>query len=210
MMQKLVVTAMAVVLLFVASATQASSERFQEGVHYNVISDQKSRNPEIIDFFSLYCNACYQFASFSDSLKDEFGDAFRKYHVNIVVPNNAMRENIMQIWATAMVLGVNEEFAERVFQRHFVRNSWVNSVSDAKGVFAELGVDEERFDRAWNSMQVRSLTNRMRTAQDNFNVRATPTYIVNRKYQMNPQGFQNSANFFNDYMDLARYLMSKD
>ncbi|RUO29529.1 thiol:disulfide interchange protein DsbA/DsbL [Aliidiomarina sanyensis] len=209
-MQKLAVVLLAIGLFFTSLYAEASSSRFQEGVHYTVISDQRSRNPEIIDFFSLYCNACYQFATFSDTLKDEFGDAFRKYHVNIVVPNNTMRDNIMQIWATATVLGVDEAFAERVFQRHFVRNSWVNSVSDAKAVFADLGVDEERFDRAWNSMQVRSLTNRMRSLQDTFNVRATPTYIVNRKYQMNPQGFQNSRNFFDEYLALARYLMEKE
>lgn len=209
-MQKLTVIFLVLGLFLASLPAVASPSRFQEGVHYTVISDQRSRNPEIIDFFSLYCNACYQFASFGDTLKDEFGDAFRKYHVNIVVPNNVMRENIIQIWATAMVLGIDEAFAERVFQRHFIRNSWVNSVADAKSIFADLGVDEARFDRAWNSMQVRSLTNRMRSLQDTFNVRATPTYIVNRKYQMNPEGFRNSRNFFEDYVALARYLIEKE
>lgn len=201
----LIALASAAVMAF----TPVSAQNFQEGVHYRVVGDTPSSSPEIIDFFSLYCNACYHFAGFSDMLKAEFGDAFKKHHVNLVVPNAVMRDNIQRIHATSIVLGVEEQFVERVFQRHFVRNSFVNTVADAKQIMLDLGVEEAAFDRAFNSFAVTSLSNRMRSLQQQFGVSATPTYVVNRKYQMLQSGFQNSSNFFEEYMALAKYLIEK-
>ncbi|RUO23081.1 hypothetical protein CWE08_00040 [Aliidiomarina iranensis] len=206
-MKKLVVALFA--LVFVA-LVPAQAQEFEEGVHYRVVGDTPSRNPEIVDFFSFYCNGCYQYAPFSDMLKAEFGDAFQKYHVNIVVPNAAIRDNIQAIWATAIMLGVDEQFKERMFQKHFVRNDFTNSVAEAKQIMLDLGVEEERYDRAFGSMQVRGLSNRMSSLQRQFSISRTPTYIVNRQYEMLPGGFSNSANFFQDYLNLARYLMEKE
>ncbi|RUO35451.1 disulfide isomerase [Aliidiomarina shirensis] len=205
-MKKLVVALF--VFVFVALAP-AQAQEFEEGVHYRVVSDTVSRNPEIIDFFSFYCNGCYQYAPFSDMLKAEFGDAFQKYHVNLVVPNAAIRDNIQAIWATAIMLGVDEQFKERMFQKHFVRNDFTNSVAEAKQVMLDLGVEEETYNRAFGSMQVRGLSNRMNSLQREFAISRTPTYIVNRKYEMLPGGFNDSANFFDDYLKLAAYLLEK-
>jgi len=190
--------------------TPASAMDFTEGVHYEVVGESRSSSPEIIDFFSLYCNACYQYRPFSDMLKNEFGDAFKKYHVNFVAPRG-MSDHIIQIWATAQVLDVDDQFASRVFTRNFARNDWVDSVDKAKQVMNELGVSGEDFDRAHNSFAVRSLSNRMRTAAGTYNVRGTPTYIVNRKYRMLPEGFRDSgSDFFERYLELAKYLVQKD
>ncbi|MCH8493287.1 MAG: thiol:disulfide interchange protein DsbA/DsbL [Idiomarina sp.] len=206
-MKKLIVAL--VTLMFVA-LTPTQAQEFQEGVHYRVIGDTPSRAPEVIDFFSFYCGGCYQYAPFSDMLAEEFGSGFNKYHVNIVVPNAAIRDNIQSVWATAIVLGIDEQFKERVFQNHFVRNRMSNSVAELKQIMLDLGVEEEMYNRAANSMQVRSLANRMNSLQRQFSVSRTPTYIVNRKYEMLPGGFDNSSNFFEDYLRLARYLVAKD
>lgn len=200
--------ALAAMLALVAGPIWANS--FEEGVHYEVIADEVSDEPEIIDFFSLYCNACYQYQPFGEMLTEEFGDDFKKYHVNFVAPGG-MQEHIVQVWAAVNRLGISEDFVRQVFRRHFSQNNFVESLSEAKSVIAELGVDEEEFDRVYNSFAVRSQANRMRTMAENFDVSATPTYIVNRKYQMRPQGFRDSgSNFFEDYLELARYLIQKD
>ena len=206
-MKKLIVAL--VTLLFVA-LTPTHAQEFREGVHYRVIGDTPSRAPEVIDFFSFYCGGCYQYAPFGDLLAKEFGNSFNKYHVNIVVPNAAIRDNIQSVWATAIVLGIDEQFKERVFQNHFMRNRMSNSVAELKQIMLDLGVEEEMYNRAANSMQARSLANRMSSLQRQFSINRTPTYIVNRKYEMLPDWFSNSSNFFEDYLRLARYLVAKD
>lgn len=202
--------AVALVAAMMMAFGSAQAQEFREGVHYRVVGDTPSSSPEIIDFFSFYCGGCYQFSPFSDTLQAEFGDAFNKYHVNIVVPNTAIRDNIQRVWATAILLGVEEQFKERVFQNHFIRNRMSNSVAELKQIMLDLGVTEENYNRAFNSMQVRGLANRMASAQRQFAVNRTPTYIVNRKYEMLTSGFSNSNDFFADYLRLARYLMAKD
>ena len=43
----------------------------------------------------------------------------------------------------------------------------------------------------------------------NLGVNATPTFIVNGKYKMLPQGFRDSDDFAGDFTDLAGYLLEK-
>ena len=42
-----------------------------------------------------------------------------------------------------------------------------------------------------------------------MDVRATPTFIVNGKYKMLPQGFRDSDDFAADFSKLAGYLLNK-
>lgn len=198
-----------VALVTLGMATSVSAQEFREGVHYDVISDTATDEVEIIDFFSFYCGSCYQFQPFGELMKEEFGDSFKKYHVNFIGPRN-MGDVTVRAWAAANILGVSEEVSPLIFRKHFQQRNISNSVDDLAGVFAAVGVDREAFDNAYNSFPARSQANRMRSAAETFNVRGTPTFIVNGRYRMNAQGFRDSEDFFSDYLELARYLAQKD
>lgn len=190
-------------------ALNAQAMDFREGVHYDVIGDEASEEVEIIDFFSFYCGSCYQFQPFGDMMKDEFGDSFKKYHVNFIGPRN-MGDITIRAWAAANILGVSEEVSPLIFRKHFQQRNMSSSIDDLASVFAAVGVDREQFDQAYNSFPARSQANRMRREAENFDVSGTPTFIVNRRYRMNPQGFRDSEDFFGDYLELAKYLAAKD
>lgn len=198
-----------VALVTLGMATSVTAQEFREGVHYDVISDTATDEVEIIDFFSFYCGSCYQFQPFGELMKEEFGDSFKKYHVNFIGPRN-MGDVTVRAWAAANILGVSEEVSPLIFRKHFQQRNISNSVDDLAGVFAAVGVDREAFDNAYNSFPARSQANRMRSAAETFNVRGTPTFIVNGRYRMNAQGFRDSEDFFSDYLELARYLAQKD
>ncbi|MCL5049882.1 thiol:disulfide interchange protein DsbA/DsbL [Aliidiomarina maris] len=200
--------AMAAAASMVVTAA-ASATDFREGVHYDVIAEQATEEVEIIDFFSFYCGSCYQFQPFSQMMKAEFGDSFKKYHVNFIGARN-MGDITVRAWAAANILGVSDEVAPLIFRKHFQQRQVSSSIDDLAGVFAAVGVDREAFDNAYNSFPARSQANRMRREAENFNVSATPTFIVNGRYRMNPQGFRDSEDFFNDYLELAKYLAQKD
>ena len=206
-MKKYLLALVAAVSLF---SVQSEAMEFREGVHYEVISSTATSSPEIIDFFSFYCNACYQFRPFSQMLEDEFPDAFKAYQVDFIAPRN-MGEVIVRSWAVAQILGVEKEVKDRIFHQHFVRRQNSNSLNEIKAIFEQAGVEGSRFDQAYGSFPARSLSNRMRSSASEFNVRGTPTYIVNGKYRMMQQGFRDSgSDFFEHYLALARYLLNKD
>ncbi|RUO43769.1 disulfide isomerase [Aliidiomarina taiwanensis] len=206
-MKKLLMALVATISLL---TIPAHAMDFREGVHYKEISDETTSKPEIIEFFSFYCGSCYQFSPFSDMLADTYPDAFKAYQVDFIAPRN-MGEVIVQSWAAANVLGVADEFKTRLFHQHFVERKQSNSLNDVKAVLASVGVSSQQFEQAYGSFAVRSLTNRMRTSAKDFNVRGTPTYIINSKYQVLQQGFRDSgANFFSDLEELVEYLLTKD
>ena len=45
-------------LLALALPVVAIANLYQEGVHYDVISDRATKKPEVTEFFSFYCPAC--------------------------------------------------------------------------------------------------------------------------------------------------------
>ncbi|RTE86762.1 MULTISPECIES: thiol:disulfide interchange protein DsbA/DsbL [Gammaproteobacteria] len=182
---------------------------FEEGVHYEVISDEATSEPEIIDFFSVYCGACYQFQPFSRQLASEFPEAYKAYQVDFIAPRD-MGEVIVRAWAVAEMLDVASEYKQRIFHEHFVNRNQSNTFEDVKGIFEQMGIAGPQFEQAYGSFAARSLGNRMRSASRDFNIRSTPTFVVNGKYRMIQQGFRDSTNFFNDYMELARFLLNKD
>lgn len=195
--------------LTIGVMSSAQAMDFREGEHYEIISEESTDKTEILDFFSFYCNACYQFQPFSDMLADEFGESFKKYHVDFIGPRG-MGETIVQAWAAASVLEVKSELTPAVFRQHFAQRNVSTSKEDLKTIFASIGVDGDDFERAYNSFPARSLANRMRREAQKYDVRATPTFIVNGRYRMLSSGFRDSNDFFDDYLALAKYLVEKD
>ena len=207
-MKKFWLTLIAVASFGFALSSQAME--FREGVHYDVVGDEASEEVEIIDFFSFYCGSCYQFQPFGQMLSDEFGDDYKKYHVNFIGPSRDQGDATVRAWAVANILDVADEVAPLIFRKHFQQRNMSSSVDDLASVFAAVGVDREKFDEVYNSFPARSQANRMRREAEDYNVNATPTFIVNRRYRMNPQGFRDSEDFFGDYLELAKYLAQKD
>lgn len=188
----------------------ASAIDFREGVHYEELAKEATSKPEIIEYFSFYCGSCYQFSPFSKKLGELYPEAFKAYQVDFIAPRD-MGDVIVQSWATANVLGVAAEFKQRTFHQHFVENKQSNTLNDIKAIFQQIGVSAAQFEQAYGSFAVRSLTNRMRTAARDFNIRSTPTYIVNGKYVVLQQGFRDSgAEFFTHLEELVEYLITKD
>ena len=50
-------------LLALALPVVAIANQFEEGVHYEVIADEATADPEIKEFFSFYCVHCFRFGS---------------------------------------------------------------------------------------------------------------------------------------------------
>lgn len=186
----------------------AQAQNFEEGVHYEVVADEATSKPEIAEFFSFYCVHCYRFEPIAKEIKSEYPDAFKKAHVSFLGPRN-MGETMTQAFVVAQKLNKEEEIAAAIFDYNFNKNSMLTSKQDIRNVFIVNGVSGDEFDKAMASFTVRAAASKMDRRASNLGVNATPTFIVNGKYKMLPQGFRDSDNFQEDFSDLAGYLLEK-
>ncbi len=186
----------------------AAAQQFEEGVHYEVIAEQGTEKPEIKEFFSFFCGACYRFEPIAQAMSDQYPDAFDKSHVSFInYKDQGMMMN--QAWALAEQLDKDKEIAAAIFQRNFVQGNMIGSMEDFEAVFVTNGVSSEDFNKMINSFAVRGMANKMDREAANYGVNATPTFIVNGKYRLLPQGFSESENFVDDFIAAAGYLLEQ-
>ena len=194
-------------LMFATGFAQAQD--FEEGVHYEVIADEATSKPEITEFFSFYCVHCYRFEPIAKEMKSAYPDAFKKAHVSFISPRGNVGETMTQAFVVAQKLDKEEELAAAIFDYNFNKNSMLTSKEDIRNVFIVNDVSGDEFDKAMASFSVRAAAAKMDRRASNLGVNATPTFIVNGKYQMLPQGFRDSDNFLEDFSELAGYLLEK-
>lgn len=79
------------------------AQDFKEGVHYEVIADEATAEPEIKEFFSFYCVHCFRFEPIAKQMAAEYGDAFEKAHVSFIDPRG-MGTTMSRAYAAAKML----------------------------------------------------------------------------------------------------------
>lgn len=205
-MNKWVLGLLSAVFLFIGTA---EAQQFEEGVHYEVVADEATSEPEIVEFFSFYCVHCYRFEPIAKSLKEAHPEAFEKAHVSFISPRGDVGETMTKAFAAAQKLDIEDKIADAIFDYNFNKNSMLTSKQDIRNVFIVNGVAGEEFDKALASFAVRAAASNMDRRASNLGVNATPTFIVNGKYKMLPQGFRDSEDFVADFTALAGYLMEK-
>jgi len=197
---------LSVALLVIGSA---QAQQFEEGVHYEIIADEATSKPEIVEFFSFYCVHCFRFEPIAKALKEAHPEAFEKAHVSFISPRGDVGETMTKAFAAAQKLDIEEKISDAIFDYNFNKNSMLTSKQDIRNVFVVNGVAGDEFDKALASFAVRAAASKMDRRASNLGVNATPTFIVNGKYKMLPQGFRDSEDFAADFTKLASYLIEK-
>ena len=187
----------------------AAAQQFEEGKHYEVIAEEATAEPEIREFFSFYCVHCYRFEPIAQLMKKEYEDSFDKAHVSFIDPQG-MGTTMSRAYAAAKVLKKEQEVASAVFRTNFDQDRMLLSKNAIRDIFVANGVSGEEFDKAMASFSVRGMANKFDRDATKYRINATPTFIVNGRYKLLPQGFQDSKDFATDFVAAAGYLMKKD
>jgi thiol:disulfide interchange protein DsbA len=175
-----------VALLLPLSASAA--DQWQEGKHYTVISDKATAKPEVKEFFSFWCPACFRFEPLVKSIKAGIDDdvKFTKVHVNFM---QFAGPDVQEDATKAMIIGramkKEEELNAAIFNYIHQQRSTVTGLKDLRSVFIINGVEPEAFDKMAKSFSVKSLVNKnnkeIATFRESLN--GVPNFIVNGKYQ---------------------------
>jgi thiol:disulfide interchange protein DsbA len=212
-MIKLIKAGLLAALLPIAMNSYAVT--YEEGVHYEVVSERATKKPEVKEFFSFYCPACNNMEALIGEFKPKLDNniKFKKSHVDFVgVRNEENQKMISQALATAEVLPQKDKIITAMFNHIHVKRARFNELADVKDVFVAQGVDADKFDKLYESFSVRTLSSKMKRDQEYYKskggLRGVPTFIVNGKYKLN-LGRDTGLTEPDQISDIINYLANK-
>lgn len=175
--------------------TSHAAGEVTEGVNYQLVQPaQPTRNSdkiEVIEMFWYGCPHCHRFQTHIDRwLKS------KPANVDYIRMPVILREN----WAlharaffTAQALGVLEEVHKPFFEAIHNQKRRLNTEQKVMKFFAEHGVSDEDFRKAYSSFAVDSKVRRAHQFARKYGIQGTPSVVVNGKYRidtgMAKQGF---------------------
>jgi len=202
------------VTFLLLSSTLVSADDFVKGTHYNELSKPINGNlnsaKEVREFFSFYCPGCYRHEPIIDELKTSLPDnvALIKNHIDGMPGRDVViEEALSKALLTASLLNVEDEIVAAIFNYIHVNKARFSNDKDIKNLFLLHGIDEQRFDKVFNSFSVKTGVNKMKKATEILRkqgVTRVPTVIVNGKYILETRAIKSKE----QYIELVLYLLS--
>ena len=198
-----------VVLFVTLMATTAQAKELIENEHFEVVDTKATSEPEIIEYFSFYCIACYRFEPIAKELASTYPSAFKKSHTSGLSPKPGMGKKMTQAYALALMLNKEQAISESIFKQQFGQRQSIDTQDKLKDIFVQAGVSEKDFERGYNSFSVKARARQMDKDARDKNITGTPTLIVNDKYKIPINGFRDSDDLIGDLKLAIGQLMKK-
>jgi thiol:disulfide interchange protein DsbA len=195
-------------ILTLSSAALFAQKSFEEGKHYEVVSDQKTATPTVTEFFSLYCGHCFQFEALVDTVKASLvkGAKFEKSHVNYIPRNNPeVQLGIVKAFIAMQDLGMQKELTAQFFAAIHMKGIQIDSVDDIKQIFLANDVSEEKFQKLFSDPNLIKRAIAMSTLWDEKKVTNVPTLVVNGMYKID----MGSVASLDELISLTNFLLKK-
>ncbi len=167
----------------------AQVELWQEGKHYEVISEQASTKPVMTEYFSFWCPACMKFEPLVDKFKAALPEdtKFVKVHVNFM---GFASRDIQDLATKAMVVGRamkdEEKYNAAIFNYVQTQRGTITELNDLRNLFIVNGADAEKFDKLADSFSINSLVKKNNKSIEDFRQHLTgvPSFIINEKFKV--------------------------
>ena len=183
----------------------AHAAKFNEGEHYKVLDLEASKKPVVTEFFSFYCPHCNSFEPIIQQLKQQLPkDAkLQKNHVSFMGGNMGLP--MSKAYATMIALKVEDKMVPVMFNRIHNMNKPPRDEAELRQIFLDEGVDEKKFDAAYNGFAVDSMVRRFDKAFKDSGLSGVPAVVVNNRYLIDAQGI----NSLDEYFELVNFLLKK-
>ena len=184
MIKRTLQVALFVSLLPVAFSSFAQIERYVAGTHYtelpNPVNTRDASKVEVLEAFWYGCSHCFRFEPLLTAWEESAPD-----DVDVVrfpaLWNNLMKIHA-QVYYTAEALDKLDVLHTPVFNAINLQGNRLQNERQIGSLFAEHGVTEEDFEKAFNSFSVRTKVNQAEKRMQDYQIRSTPNMIVNGKY----------------------------
>ncbi len=190
-----------------ACAQENSVELYQAGVHYDVLpSAVTTLSPgkiEVTEAFSYGCGHCFRFEPLWQAWKAKQADDVAPTKLPVIFRDSF--KPLARVLFTGKALGLEEEVNKRMFAG--IHNEKKNMASPAviTAMFKELGVEEEKFKKTYNSFSVSSQVQQAEARMRSMNISSTPELVVDGRYRINAT----KAGSHSEMLKIADFLVAK-
>jgi len=195
--------------VFAAKVQTNELAQIEEGKQYIVLPKFAAPEKEVVEFFSFNCPSCYRLddeLKLGKTIKDRLPKdvAFKKYSLSDFGP---LAPELSEAWAIANILGISEDVSVDLYNG-IQRDRTIRTASDIKGVFANLGVDSDKYDSMKNNFLVKAFIAQQEAARKELQPTSIPSFYVNGKYLINIKGLNETSAqaLVNDYSRTVNYL----
>lgn len=205
---KKVLAALFVVIVISTACGQTEKKqelKFKEGEHYEVVSDTRSEEQIVTEYFSHYCGHCFQFENFVDSVKARVNGKFIKSHVSYIPKNDSLvAMSMVKAFVIMQELGVEKTVSPQMFAAVHLGEDRIDSEEKIKNIFMINDVTSEQYDELYNSQVVYDKAKRMSETWLEKRITSVPTLVVNEKYKIN----MGSVASLDELIELTNELLS--
>lgn len=175
---------------------EQSQGRFTEGKHYNRLLPAQPTitggdKIEVAEIFWYGCGHCMTF----DPIIEGWSEDLPADVIFVRIPavwNRTLQTHARAFYA-AQVLARNgilkdpEGLHQAFFTEYHANGNTLATEGRLKEFFARFGVDEESFEKAWNSFEVDQMLRRAADLNRRYEITGVPAIVVNGKYRTGGQ-----------------------
>ena len=139
---------------------------------------------EVIEVFSYACGGCYMFEPVIRKWLDAMPE--QAEFVRMPAMFNAGWEPLGKAYYTAEKLGITQTIHPLIFEAIHKDKRQIFDDAAIREFFIENGVDAGEYDRAANSMEVKTQVRKANVMIKKYKVPSTPSIVINGKYLIQP------------------------
>ncbi len=204
----LIASLLTLLLPTAACAEDSGATEYQEGKHYvKLETPVRTINPNKIEVAEVFWYGCYHCFHFEPMVH-----AWSKKQADDVafVQSPAMWNRVMQTHArafyTASALGVLEKVHQPIFDAINMERNMLASPDALAELFAQHGVDKEKFHKTFKSFSVNSQVQQADARARGYGIQGTPEMVVNGKYRVSTR----TAGSQRGMLDVVDFLVEKE
>lgn len=188
-MKKLILCVL--VALMIPLQACAADSKWKAGEHYEVLDVEATASPEVKEFFSYWCQHCYNFEPLVKEIKEDLPKeaSFNKIHVNFMgFTSSDVQDDATRAMMIGRAIKQEEAMNKAIFEHIHKRRGTITGLEDLKSIFVENGVDAAEFDKLASSFGVNSMLKKNNQQVEVYreHIRGVPTFIINGKFKPTP------------------------
>ena len=189
-------------------ACAQSGDPYQEGEHYaelsKAVATSDASKIEVVELFWYGCPHCYALEPAVESWKEQMPADVKFVRMPAVL--NKTWEIHARAYYAAQALGVLKKTHQPLFDALHTKRQSLFSQDTLAAFYAQYGVAEADFNKAFKSFPVSGQISRVSKAQREYRTTGVPEVIVNGKYKVSGTMKAGASGLF----DVVDFLIEKE
>ncbi|PCJ49403.1 MAG: hypothetical protein COA74_05965 [Gammaproteobacteria bacterium] len=156
---------------------------------------EKPKKPQVVEFFSFMCPACFQREATVLRWKKQKPDSVELLKIPVSF-GRADWKLAARAFYIAEELKISEKFNKLMFQKIHIENKRLRRLTDVEKIFIEMGISKADFNKAAKSFGVDSKLRKADFLVKKYKVPSVPYFLINFKYEASESSSQNQDALF--------------